>query len=364
MNPDRTAGPTTDLTTDPTTGPGTDPVASPDMSVRLMAPAGPVVLPGAVLTASGCAAAGRELDPYLDLAALGAVVTKTIMRGARSGRPTPRMAETPSGMLNSIGLQGPGVASFLASDLPWLARRGARAVVSVAGEDVAEFVDVATAVREATSGEGELGRPGADGGVLAALEVNISCPNVANRGLVFACDPGTAADVVAAVRAVTDPRVPVLAKLSPDVTDIVAVASAVVGAGADGLVMVNTLLGVAIDVDRAAPVLSRVTGGLSGPAIRPVAVRCIWQVRAAMLAGLLPRVPVVGVGGVRTGRDAAELVLAGAAAVQVGTVTFGDPSAPERVQAELAEVVRTHGLGALADLVGRAHQAVRAGGHR
>lgn len=340
-----------------------DLAATPDMGARLLAPAGPVDLVGSVLTASGCAAAGRELDPYLDLTALGGVVTKTIMRGARSGRPTPRMAETPSGMLNSIGLQGPGVEAFLAADLPWLAQRGARAVVSVAGEDVGEFVDVATAVREATSGDGALGAPGTDGGVLAALEVNISCPNVANRGLVFACDPVSAAEVVAAVREVTDPRVPVLAKLSPDVTDIVAVAAAALAAGADGLVMVNTLLGVAIDVDRAAPVLSRVTGGLSGPAIRPVAVRCIWQVHAAMRAGLLPTAPIVGVGGVRTGRDAAELVLAGAAAVQVGTVTFGDPGAPARVQAELADVVRHHGAAGLGELVGRAHEALRAGGH-
>ncbi|WP_380168469.1 dihydroorotate dehydrogenase [Jannaschia sp. R86511] len=340
-------------------GPG----AAVDLSARLVAPAGPVDLTGAVLTASGCAAAGRELDPYLDLTALGGVVTKTIMRDPRSGRPTPRMAETPSGMLNSIGLQGPGVASFLATDLPWLARRGARAVVSVAGEDVGEFVEVATAVRDATSGGGELGAPGTDGGVLAAVEVNISCPNVANRGLVFACDPGTAADVVSAVRAATDPRVPVLAKLSPDVTDIVAIAASVLAAGADGLVMVNTLLGVAIDVDRAAPVLSRVTGGLSGPAIRPVAVRCIWQVTAAMRAGLLPTAPVVGVGGVRTGRDAAELVLAGAAAVQVGTVTFGDPSAPARVQAELAGWAAARGATSLSQLVGAAHDAVRSGGH-
>ncbi|MFC3687391.1 dihydroorotate dehydrogenase [Aquipuribacter hungaricus] len=340
-----------------------DPAAAVDMSVRLTAPAGTVDLAAGVLTASGCAAAGRELDPYLDLTTLGGVVTKTIMRGARSGRPTPRMAETPSGMLNSIGLQGPGIAHFLAHDLPWVAERGARAVVSVAGEDVEEFVDIARTLRAATSDDGPLGRPGTDGGVLAAVEVNISCPNVANRGLVFACDPGSAAEVVAAVRAATDPRVPVLAKLSPDVTDIVAIARSVLAAGADGLVMVNTLLGVAIDVDRGAPVLSRVTGGLSGPAIRPVAVRCVWQVTAAMRAGLLPTVPVVGVGGVRTGRDAAELVLAGASAVQVGTVTFGDPGAPARVRDELAAVVRHHGLGSLAGLVGRAHDAVRDGGH-
>ncbi len=336
---------------------------APDMTARLVAPAGPVDLVAGVLTASGCAAAGRELDPFLDLTALGGVVTKTIMRDPRSGRPTPRMAETPSGMLNSIGLQGPGVEHFLAQDLPWVAERGARAVVSIAGEDVQEFVDVAAALGRATGADGVLGRPGTGGGVLAAVEVNISCPNVANRGLVFACDAGSAAEVVAAVRAVTDPRVPVLAKLSPDVTDVVAIARAVLAAGADGLVMINTLLGVAIDVERGAPVLSRVTGGLSGPAVRPVAVRCVWQVTAAMRAGLLPTVPVVGVGGVRTGRDAAELVLAGASAVQVGTVTFGDPGAPVRVRDELAAVVRHHGLDSLAALVGRAHDAVRSGGH-
>jgi dihydroorotate dehydrogenase (NAD+) catalytic subunit len=222
---------------------------------------------------------------------------------------------------------------------------------------------VAAAIDRATKTEGPLGRPGTDGGVLAGIEVNISCPNVANRGLVFACDPLSAAQVLRAVRDVVDPRVPVLAKLSPDVTDIVAVARAVLQAGADGLVMINTLLGVAIDVERGVPVLSRVTGGLSGPAIRPVAVRCIWQVHAAMRAGLLPRVPVVGVGGVRTGRDAAELVMAGASAVQVGTVTFGDPGAPERVARELADVVRARGAASLAELVGSAHDHVRAGGH-
>lgn len=334
------------------------------MSAVLFAPAGEVRLGSGVLTASGCAAAGRELDGYADLAALGAVVTKSVMLQARSGRPTPRMAETPSGMLNSIGLQGPGVDAFLAEDLPWLADRGARAIVSVAGEDVAEFTEVARRITAAatttpTTTDHQLGRPGTDGGVLAAVEVNISCPNVANRGLVFAYDPTTAADVVAAVRAVTDPRVPVLAKLSPDVTDIVAVAAAVLAAGADGLTMVNTLLGVAIDVDRLAPVLSRTTGGLSGPAIRPVAVRCIWQVRAAMRAGVLPTRPIVGVGGVRTGRDAAELVLAGACCVQVGTSVFGDPGALDRVGEELAAIVGGHGFAALADIVGRAHEAVR-----
>lgn len=321
-----------------------------DLSVTLTAPGGPVTLAGPTMTASGCAAAGRELDPYLDLAALGAVVTKTVLRAPRSGRGTPRMAETPSGMVNSIGLQGPGIDAFVHEDLPWLAGRGARAVVSVAGHDAAEFADVAATLRTAVSG-----LPGDQRGVLAAVEVNISCPNVANRGLVFACDPASSAAVVAGVRAATDPHVPVLAKLSPDVTDIVGIAGACLDAGADGLTMINTVLATVIDVDRLAPVLPHVTGGLSGPAIRPIAVRCVWQVAAAMRAGRLPVAPIVGVGGIRTGRDAAEFVLAGASAVQVGTSTFADPAAPARVAAELGEWLRGTGRSRLADVVGLAH---------
>ena len=301
-----------------------------------------VRLPNPVMTASGCAAAGRELHQFFDVAELGAVVTKSVMRSARSGRPTPRMAETPSGMLNSIGLQGPGIEAFLEYDLPWLRSVGARVVVSIAGGDVEEFRFLAQRLA------GESG--------IAAVEVNISCPNVANRGLVFACDPGSAAEVVAAVREVSDPRVPVLAKLSPDVTDIVAIARSVLDAGADGLVMVNTLLGVAIDLDRMRPALAGLTGGLSGPAVRPVAVRCIWQAHAAMRAGLLPHVPIVGVGGVRTGRDALELVLAGAAAVQVGTVAFNDPGAPLRVREELTHELTTRGFTRFAAAVGHAHR--------
>ncbi|MGZ4633440.1 MAG: dihydroorotate dehydrogenase, partial [Actinomycetes bacterium] len=249
---------------------------------------GSVELANPVLTASGCAAAGRELNQFFDVAALGAVVTKSVMLEPRSGRPTPRMAETPSGMLNSIGLQGPGIDAFLDHDLPWLHEQGAKAVVSIAGGSVGEYTELARRLR------------GAEG--LTALEVNISCPNVANRGLVFACDPTAAAEVVAAVRRATAPDVPVFAKLSPDVTDIVAVARSCVEAGADGLSMINTLLGMALDVDTMRPVLAGVTGGLSGPAVKPVAVRCVWQVHAA-----LPDVPIIGMGGVRTGLDALEL---------------------------------------------------------
>ncbi|MEP6697830.1 MAG: dihydroorotate dehydrogenase [Pseudonocardiales bacterium] len=304
-----------------------------DMSTSL----GSFTAPNPVFTASGCAAAGQELAPFFDLSALGGVVTKSVTLLPRSGRPTPRMAETPSGMLNSIGLQGPGIDVFCERDLPWLAARGARAVVSIAGSSVEDYVALARKVR---------GRAG-----LAMLEVNISCPNVADRGTVFACDPRAAARVVKAIHEHGNPGVPIFAKLSPDVTDIVAVAGAVVAAGADGLSMINTLLGLAIDSDTMRPVLAGVTGGLSGPAIRPVALRCVWQVHQAM-----PEVPILGMGGIRTGIDALEFVLAGASAVSVGTAVFGDPGAPVRVLRELQRALADRGFGRLTDAVGYAHR--------
>jgi len=294
-------------------------------------------IPSPVLTASGCSAAGRELAPFLDVSALGAIVTKSIMLEPRSGRATPRMAETPSGMLNSIGLQGPGIESFLANDLPWLAEAGARAVVSIAGGSVEEFTKLAQKLRGSED--------------IAAIEVNISCPNVADRGLVFACNPGAAAEVISSVRRHAAASVPVYAKLSPDVTDIVSIARAVVDAGADGLSMINTLLGMVIDPDTMRPALAGVTGGLSGPAIRPVAVRAVWQVHQA-----LPEVPILGMGGIRTGLDALEFVLAGASAVSVGTATFNDPSAPARVARELSQALAARGFTRFADAVGYAHR--------
>jgi dihydroorotate dehydrogenase (NAD+) catalytic subunit len=294
-------------------------------------------LPDPVMTASGCAAAGRELAPFLDVARLGAVVTKSIMREPRSGRPTPRMVETSSGMLNSIGLQGPGIDSFLANDLPWLVKKGARPVVSIAGSSLGEFAELARRVGQA---------PG-----VAAIEANISCPNVEDRGLVFACDPLQANRVIAAVRRDVPRDIPVIAKLSPDVTSIVEIAESVVEAGATGLSLVNTFLGLAMDPDTLLPRLGGVTGGLSGPAIRPLALRCVWQVAQAM-----PAVPLVGIGGIRTGADALEFLLAGASAVQVGTVTFNDPSAPSRVSCELRAELARRGISRLADVVGLAHR--------
>ena len=295
----------------------------------------PVVSP--VLTASGCSSFGRELDPFFDLEGIGAVVTKSVQLRPRSGRATPRMAETPSGMINSIGLQGPGIDGLLADELPWLAQRGAKAFVSIAGSRTEDFAELAQRLR---------GAPGVLG-----IEVNISCPNVESRGEVFACNPDASAEVLAAVRAVADPAHPVYAKLTPDVTDIVSVARACSDAGANGLSMINTLLGLVIDTDTMRPVLGGVTGGLSGPAIRPVALRCVWQVHQA-----LPNVPILGMGGIRTGLDALQFVLAGAGAVSVRTAVFNDPSAPARIHAELAEALGERGFGRLADAIGYAHR--------
>jgi dihydroorotate dehydrogenase (NAD+) catalytic subunit len=314
-----------------------------DMSVDLAG----VRLPSPMMTASGCAANGQELARFFDLRELGAFVTKSVMAEPRSGRGTPRMAETPSGMLNSIGLQGPGIRAFVDKDLPWLKDQGARALVSIAGNTSGEFADVAATLRASDAFDAVVG-----------VEVNISCPNVANRGLVFACDPMASAKVIALVREQLPRDVPIFAKLTPDVTDIVSVAQASVKAGADGLTMINTLLGMVIDTDRLRPQVAGVTGGLSGPAVRPVAVRAIWQTRAAMREGRLPTVPIIGVGGVRTGRDALELVAAGASAVQVGTATFNDPSAPLRVGRELRDLLQEKGFERFTDAVGVAHERV------
>src|SRR5262245_12054056 len=310
-----------------------------------------VELANPVMTASGCAAAGRELDQFFPIDELGAIVTKSIMLAPRAGRATSRMAETPSGMLNSIGLQGQGIDQLCASDLRWLRQRGARAVVSIAGGSVEEYAKIAGRLGD------ELSRSGAEGakdGAIALVEVNISCPNVEDRGQVFACDPVAAGTVVQAVRAELPGHVPVFAKLSPDVTDIVSIGRACVAAGADGLSAINTLLGMVIDVDSMRPALAGLTGGLSGPAIRPIAVRCIWQLHAA-----LPDVPIIGVGGIKTGLDALELVLAGASAVQVGTTIFHDPGSPMRVLVELADALAARGFARFTDSAGHAHRLVR-----
>ena len=293
--------------------------------------------PTPIFTASGCASSGKELAQFFPLKDVGAIVTKSVMSKPRHGRPTPRMAETPSGMLNSIGLQGPGIDAFLAHDLPWLLEQKARAIVSIAGETIEEYATLARKLRSA---------PG-----ISAVEVNISCPNVENRGLVFACDPDASRRVIDGVRKTIGGELPIIAKLSPDVTNLPEIAKGVVDAGADALALINTVLGMVINLDTMKPHLGGKTGGLSGPAIRPVAVRAIYQVHAA-----LPSIPILGMGGVASGRDALELILAGASAVSVGTASFGNPSALINIQNELRDLLAARGFATLQQAVGYAHR--------
>jgi dihydroorotate dehydrogenase (NAD+) catalytic subunit len=292
-----------------------------------------------IFTASGCASSGQELSQFFPLTEIGAIVTKSIMVKARTGRATPRMAETPSGMLNSIGLQGPGIDTFLEKDIPWLVEQQAKVIVSIAGESVDEYGVLARRLRAV---------PG-----ISALEVNISCPNVENRGQVFACHPDTATAVIEAVRRNIGGELPIVAKLSPDVTDIVEIAGAVINAGADGLALINTLLGMVIDTNTMKPKLAGKTGGLSGPAIRPVAVRIIYQVHQAF-----PNTPIVGMGGVASGRDALELILAGASAVSVGTATFGNPKAAFDIKNQLEMLLLEKGFTDFRDAIGFAHRGI------
>ena len=309
------------------------------MSFDFSTTLGNAALPNPILTASGCAGSGKELSQFFPLTDLGAIVTKSIMIKARSGRATPRMAETPSGMLNSIGLQGPGVDQFLQNDIPWLAEQGARTIVSIAGETVEDYAVLARRMRNL---------PG-----VVALEVNISCPNVENRGMVFSCHPETARAAIEAVRRNIGGELPIIAKLSPDVTDIVAIAREVADAGADGVALINTLLGMVIDTNLMLPKLAQKTGGLSGPAIRPVAVRAVYQVHAA-----LPKLPILGMGGIANGRDAFEFILAGARAVSVGTATFGNPTAAISIKNELEAILTEKGFGGVEEAIGYAHREV------
>ena len=304
-----------------------------DMSTTL----GNAWFPSPIFTASGCASSGKELAQFFPLKEIGAVVTKSVMTKPRHGRPTPRMAETPSGMLNSIGLQGPGMDAFLANDVPWLLEQKARVIVSIAGETIEEYSTLARKLRSISG--------------ISAVEVNISCPNVENRGLVFACDPDASRRVIDGVRKTIGGELPIIAKLSPDVTDLPAIARGVVDAGADALALINTVLGMVINLDSMRPHLGGKTGGLSGPAIKPVAVRAIYQVHAA-----LPQIPILGMGGVSSGRDALELILAGASGVSVGTASFGNPTALIQIRDELQTLLAARGFATLSQAVGYAHR--------
>jgi len=292
-----------------------------------------------IFTASGCASSGKELAQFFPLKDIGAVVTKSVMNKPRYGRPTPRMAETPSGMLNSIGLQGPGIEAFLANDIPWLVEQNSRIIISIAGETIEEYATLARKVRSVSG--------------ISAIEVNISCPNVENRGLVFACDPDASRRVIDGVRKTIGGELPIIAKLSPDVTNLPEIAKGVVESGADALALINTVLGMVINLETMRPHLGGKTGGLSGPAIRPVAVRAIYQVHAA-----LPEVPILGMGGVSSGRDALELILAGASGVSIGTASFGNPHAAVEIQSELRDLLIAKGFSSLKSAIGFAHREV------
>ena len=299
-----------------------------DLSVDL----GGVRLPNPIVTASGCFASGREIDRFFDIDRLGAVVVKSLTVEPRHGRPTPRMVETDSGMLNSIGLQNPGIDAWLARDLPWLASRGVRTVVSIAGKTASEYRVLAERLRGAS-------------GVIA-IEANISCPNVEDRGTVFACSPDATTEAIRQVTRIA--QVPVFAKLTPDVTDIAGIAGAAAEAGATGVSLINTLLAMSIDVETWQPGLSEVTGGLSGPAIKPVAVRAIHEVHRAH-----PELPIIGMGGVRSVEDVIELVLAGASAVAIGTATFSNPFTAVEVLDALPGWLADRGISSVAEMRGQ-----------
>ncbi|MBC7266235.1 MAG: dihydroorotate dehydrogenase [Coriobacteriia bacterium] len=300
-----------------------------DLSARI----GGLTLPSCVLPASGTFGSGREYADFVDLARLGAVVTKGVSLEPWLGNPQPRIVETASGMLNSIGLQNPGVEAFCASDLPWLASQGLKVIVNVSGHSLDEYVAVARRLERESA--------------VHALELNVSCPNVDAGGMQFGTSCEAAASVTAAVRAVSTKTL--IVKLSPNVGDIAAIARAVQDAGADAVSLINTLLGMAIDVRTQRPVLARRVGGLSGPAIKPVALRMVWDVYEAV------SIPIIGMGGIMTAHDAIEFLLAGARAVAVGTANFVDPAATTRILDGIEAYCRERGVERVSDLVGAAH---------
>jgi dihydroorotate dehydrogenase (NAD+) catalytic subunit len=300
-------------------------------SVNLAVEFAGIRMPNPVASASGTFGYAKEFEPYLDLNRLGAVVVKTITRLPRPGNPAPRIVETPAGMLNAIGLQNVGVDAFLREKLPFLRTLAPPLIVNVAGESVEDFREL---VKRIGDQEG-----------VAGIELNVSCPNVAG-GLDFSTDPMLTHQVVKAAREAT--HLPIIPKLSPNVTDIRSIARAAEDAGADGLSLINTLVGMAIDVRTRRPKIANATGGLSGPAIRPVAIRMVWQVAQAV------RLPILGMGGIATGEDAVEFLLAGATAVAVGTASFIDPTSVVKVVDELRDYCAANNISEVRQLVGGA----------
>lgn len=303
---------------------------SPNLAVNI----GGIRMKNPVTTASGTFGFGPEYAPYIDLNRLGAIVVKGTTLEPRMGNPTPRLVETPAGVLNSIGLQNPGVDRFIEEALPYLAGYDLPVIVNIAGDTIEDYARLAGKLN---------GAPG-----VAGLEVNISCPNVKKGGMQFGSDPAMAAEVTRAVKGNTDR--PVIVKLSPNVTSIVAVAEKVAEAGADALSMINTLLGMTIDIKNRRPLLGNIMGGLSGPAIKPVAVRAVWQVYREV------KLPIIGMGGITCAEDAIEFILAGASAVAVGTANFVNPRATMDVLEGIENYLVENEIGNINELVGAAQK--------
>ena len=294
-----------------------------------------ITLRNPVVTGSGTYGFGEEYAAYCPLEALGGITLKGITPLPRLGNPVPRLAETPAGLLNAVGLENPGLAEFLKSYLPKVRKMPTAVIANISGFSLEDYEQMACALQ-------------VDSG-LAALEVNISCPNVKHGGMHFGTDPQSAEEVTAAVKAATD--LPVIAKLSPNVTDIVEMARAVQRGGADALSLINTLLGMKIDIEQQRPLLANMFGGLSGPAIRPVAVRMVWQVYEAV------DLPIIGMGGITTWQDAVEFLLAGATAISIGTGNFVNPQAPLEVLQGITTYCEKHGKSSVRELVGLAHKS-------
>jgi len=301
-------------------------MTKPNMSVEIAG----IKMRNPVMTASGTFGYGREFADYMDLESIGAMITKGLSLKPKAGNNTPRIVETPGGMLNAIGLQNVGIDAFITTKLPFLRTVSTPVIVNLYGNSLEEYGELAARIDDLDE--------------VAGVEVNISCPNVKQGGIVFGTDPGAAAQVVELVRNSTSK--PLIVKLSPNVTDVVSMARACVDAGAEALSLINTLTGMAIDINSRRPILANITGGLSGPAIKPVALRMVWQVSRAV------KVPLIGIGGIMNATDALEFILAGASAIQVGTANFLNPSAAEEIAAGMESWLVENRVGDIRELIG------------
>ena len=298
-----------------------------------------VTLPGLhlknpIIPASGCFGFGREFARLYDLSILGGIAIKSATPHNRSGNPTPRVAETPMGMLNAIGLQNPGVDVIMEKELPWLAQFDTEIIANVAGASEDEYIEVIKKLN--------------DNAVVKAYELNISCPNVKHGGIGLGTDPKLAAHITKLAKEAAEK--PVYVKLSPNVTNIVEIAKAVEEAGADGIVLINTLMGMRLDLKTGKPILANKTGGLSGPCVKPIAIRMVYQVYEAV------KIPIIGVGGITCAEDVLEFLYAGAQAVEVGAQNFVDPYCCQKIIEDLPQVLKKYGLNSLEEAVGRSHR--------